>query len=71
MNRDFEVYPNNENGDTLWRMADDGDDLSIPREVDFSVIFRTEGEALKFAVHLLKNDLKVSFSSYKEHDEMP
>jgi regulator of ribonuclease activity B len=41
-------------------LAGDGHDLSIPREVDFAVIFPTEDAASSFAVHLLKNDLKVS-----------
>jgi hypothetical protein len=52
-------------------MAQEGDDLSLPREVNFSAIFPTEESALKFAVHLLQNDQKVSFSPYEEHDELP
>lgn len=71
MTRDPITFPDDENGDTLWRMAGEGDDLSIPREVDFAVIFPTEDAALSFAVHLLKNALKVSFSPYEEHDELP
>jgi hypothetical protein len=65
------AYPQDKNGDVLWRMACDGDDLSVPREIDFSVIFATEAAALEFAVHLLKNDQKVSFSPYEEHPQMP
>ena len=65
------IFPNDENGDVLRRMSDSGDDLGIPREIDFSVIFPTEDSAIEFAVHLLKNELKVSFSEYEEHDEMP
>lgn len=71
MTRDPITFPDDENGDSLWQMAGEGDDLSIPREVDFAVIFPTEDAALSFAVHLLKNDLKVSFSPYEEHDELP
>jgi hypothetical protein len=71
MERDLSAYPASENGDALWRMVQNGDDLAIPREVDFSVIFPTEEAALKFAVHLLRNDQKVSFSPYEEHDELP
>lgn len=71
MKRDRARFPDDENGDVLWRMAENGDNLSTPREIDFSVIFPTEEAALRFAVHLLRNDQKVSFSEYEEHDELP
>lgn len=71
MTRDYARFPDDENGDVLWRMLEEGDDLSKPREIDFSVIFPTEQAALQFAVHLLRNDQKVSFSAYEEHDELP
>lgn len=71
MKRDYEVYPDDENGDVLWRMREGGDFLSAKREIDFSVIFPTEESALKFAVHLLQSDQKVSFSAYEGHEEMP
>lgn len=71
MNRDLSLFPDDENGDVLWNMQEDGDDLSIPREVDFSVIFPTEDAALKFAVLLLKDEQKVSFSKYDGNDELP
>lgn len=71
MNRNAAEFPDDDNGDVLWRMHCNGDDLSKPREIDFSVIFPTEDAALGFAVHLLRNDQKVSFSPYEEHEEMP
>ena len=71
MTRSYDVFPDDENGDVLWEMAQGGDDLSLPREVNFSVIFPTEETALKFAVHLLRNEQKVSFAPYEEHDELP
>jgi len=71
MKRDYTKFPNDENGNVLWRMLEDGDNLSKPREIDFSVIFSTEEAALQFAVHLLHSDQKVSFSEYAEHDELP
>ena len=37
MQRDYVQYPDDENGDVLWRMLEDGDNLATPREVDFSV----------------------------------
>ncbi|PWF47604.1 ribonuclease E inhibitor RraB [Massilia glaciei] len=71
MERDCKQFPYDENGDVLLRMKENGDNLSKSREIDFSVIFPTEDAALKFAIHLLKNDQKVSFSSYDGDDEMP
>lgn len=71
MKRDYAKFPDDESGDVLWRMLQNGDNFSKPREVDFSVIFPTEEAALDFAVVLLRNDQKVSFSEYKEHDELP
>ncbi|TCV96362.1 regulator of ribonuclease activity B [Luteibacter rhizovicinus] len=60
-----------ENRAVLREMVEQGDDLSIPREMDFSILFPTEGAALEFAIHLLRNDLKVSFSAYEENEELP
>jgi hypothetical protein len=71
MSRDFGLFPDDDNGDVLWRMQENGDNLSKPREIDFSVILPTEDSALKFALYLLRNGLKVSFSEYEEHEEMP
>ncbi|WP_109127374.1 ribonuclease E inhibitor RraB [Dyella sp. C11] len=64
-------FPDDENGQVLRQMAEQGDDLSVPREIDFAVIFPTEEAALKFALRLLKNGQKVSFSEYEENDELP
>lgn len=69
--RDFNQFPDDDNGDVLWNMHSDGDNLSKPREVDFSVIFPTEEAALKFAVHMLRNEQKVSFSAYEGNEELP
>lgn len=35
----FDAFPNDANGDVLRRMEAQGDDLSRPRNVDFTVIF--------------------------------
>ena len=71
MARDLKLFPDDENGEVLWGMAQDGDDLTLSREVNFSVIFPSEDTALKFAVQLLRNDQKVSFAPYEDHDELP
>lgn len=64
-------FPEDENGQVLRQMAEQGDDLSVPREIDFAVIFPAEEAALEFALRLLKSGQKVSFSEYEENDEMP
>jgi Regulator of ribonuclease activity B len=71
MSRNHELFPDDENGDILWNMGQDGDNLSVPREIDFSVIFPTEDAATKFAVLLLKNDQKVSLSPYVANKKFP
>jgi hypothetical protein len=71
MVRDYAQFPADENGDVLWRMAQAGDDLRMRREFTFSVIFPTEAAALDFAVHLLRNGQKVSFSPYVGSEEFP
>lgn len=70
MNRGTD-FPDDENGQVLRQMVEQGDNLSVPREIDFAVIFPTEDAALKFALRLLKSGQKVSFSEYEEHDELP
>jgi hypothetical protein len=54
MNRDYTKFPDDENGDVLWKFSQDGDNLNKRREINFSIIFPNEESALKFAVHLLR-----------------
>jgi hypothetical protein len=71
MARDFTQFPADENGDALWRMAESGDNLGKPREVDFAIILPTETAALQFAVQLLRNGQKVSFGPYDGDPDRP
>ena len=70
-NRDLENFPNDANGDVLRRMQADGDDLTVARDFDFSVIFPSEEAAIGFALHLLRNGQKVSLAPYPEQEELP
>lgn len=70
MNRDHKQFPDDENGNALWSMVEDGDDLEIEREVDFSVSFKTEEDALNFARSLLSIRQKVSLSD-NDDEEFP
>ena len=45
----FAMLPDDENGDVLRAMLEDGDDLTIPREIDFHLVFGDEPAALAFA----------------------
>lgn len=71
MNRDPDNFPDDVNGDALWRMQQNGDDLSKPREMEFTVIFSTEEDALKFGEALLINRQKILLSDNEENNESP
>ena len=43
------IHPDDENGDVLRRMEAAGDTLTIPRDIDFAVIFREQANAEQFA----------------------
>jgi len=45
------IYPNDANGDALRRMEVQGDDLSRPRNIDFTVAFADASSAEQFAEH--------------------
>jgi Regulator of ribonuclease activity B len=47
--REAMIFPDDENGDVLRRMAAGGDDLTQPRAVDFTVVFPSEDAANQFA----------------------
>jgi len=42
-------YPDDANGDALRRTEESGDDLTRPREVEFTVVFPNENTAKRFA----------------------
>lgn len=71
MTRDLELFPENNTGDALWQMLQEGDDLSQAREIEFSVIFPSQEVALKFGNLLLENNQKLSFCSFNESEEFP
>ena len=71
MKRDLNEFPDDVNGDALWEMQNNGDDLSSPREIEFAVLFGNEEEALKFAETLLINRQKVLLSDNEGNKEHP
>jgi len=71
MKRDLTLFPEDNVGNALWQMMNDGDDLNKEREIEFSVIFQSEEAALKFGQLLLENNQKLSFSPYDGNEDFP
>jgi hypothetical protein len=42
-------FPDDENGQVLRYMAEQGDDLSKPRDIDFTVVMPDEDAAMTFS----------------------
>jgi Regulator of ribonuclease activity B len=61
-------FPDDENGQVLRRMFEQGDDLSKPRIVDFCFAFAERRQALEFAAIVEERDLEVCISYYEERD---
>jgi hypothetical protein len=59
VDRDFSKYPKDDNGEVLWRLIENGDDLAIARDVDFSLDFDSEESALQCGMFLFKNEYKI------------
>lgn len=54
------LYPDDANGDVLRRMEAQGDDLTKPRNIDFTIVFADAGSAERFAEHFRAFGHKVS-----------
>ena len=63
MNQDF---PNDETGELLRLMCEQGDDLSVPRDIDFFLIFDLKDQAVAFANQAdLGSEFRVDISRYE------
>ena len=60
MTRDYEQFPDDDNGNVLWQMAEDGDDLTELHEIEFSIAFQDQKNAEQCALYLLYQEQKVS-----------
>lgn len=69
MTRDFEKFPEDDNGNLLWQMHEDGDDLEEVHEIEFSVYFKTQELAEKCAIYLLHEEQKISL--YLDEEVQP
>lgn len=68
MTRDFNQFPDDENGHVLRRLVEHGDNLAIPREIDFSLDFDSEQAALECGMFLFKNEFKIQLEPPLEDD---
>lgn len=68
MQRDFSKYPNDDNGNVLWRLLEHGDDHSVSRDIDFCLDFPTEVAAVDCGVFLFRNEYKIQLEPPIEDD---
>ena len=66
--RDLKQFPNDDNGDVLWQMAQDGDDLTEAHEIEYSIAFLDKEKAEKCALFLLNEEQKISLFIDEESD---
>jgi hypothetical protein len=64
-------FPDDENGDVMRRMQQNGDDFTKPREIDFSVVFPSEIAAEGFADGFRQSGYKVSVAKWETERELP
>lgn len=70
MSRDYNQFPDDENGNVLWQMHQDGDDLQEAHEIEFAIAFADEAQADRCALHLLKEEQKISLFQDEESDTL-
>ena len=58
-------FPNDENGDVLRSMLADGDDLSVARDIDFSLLFSDEESAKAFCVIFAEKGYEVDYGPWE------
>ena len=69
MTRDYEQFPDDDNGNVLWQMHEDGDDLLEAHDIEFSLAFDSKEKAEKCALHLLHQEQKVSL--FEDEEQTP
>lgn len=64
--RDWQRFPQDPNGDVLFRIWQQGDDLEQPRVVDFSIVFQTREDADACARRLVQARGEVEVSYFEQ-----
>jgi hypothetical protein len=62
------VFPNDQNGNVLRRMQKDGDDLSQPRDINFTVVLPDSDAVQEFGSYFYNLGLQVKA---KKNDTVP
>lgn len=65
--RELALFPEDETGNMLWQLLNQGIDLNQVVEIEFSIIFPSQEQALAFGNILLENNQKISFTPYDSH----
>lgn len=61
------LFPDDETGELLRLMQEQGDDLAVPRDVDFFLVFETRAEADAFSAQVdLGPEFTVATSPYEK-----
>jgi hypothetical protein len=68
MKRDYTQFPKDDNAEVLWQLRCEGDSLTEPRELDFTVILPSEEAAIEFAVICLRSGFKVEMEESPEEE---
>jgi hypothetical protein len=66
-----DTFPDDENGDALRRMQDEGDNLAIARDIDFNAVFPTQEAADGFAKHFEASGHRTSVERTDSDPELP
>lgn len=64
-------FPNDDNGDVLRRMVRNGDDLSIPRDINFTLIFPSLSSCHEFAHKLAALGFKTAIEKAEADPSLP
>ena len=67
----LEDIPKDENGAVLRQMRADGDSLTLPRPIDFSVVFPSEQAALAFCEAIRECGLKLVHEDNRIREDRP
>ena len=65
------IYPDDENGNALRRLEEQGDGLIMARNIDFSVVFPVESAAEQFAKHFHSQGFTASVYFVEGMKEFP
>ena len=69
VDRDLTKFPLDDNGEVLWRMASHGDNLDLPRDIDFSGVFPREQRAEAFRTFMESGGFMATLRQFASQPE--